>query len=242
MQVAVKKINVGRKQKRRVKAVMAESLIPPVATGAIYRRIPPQIKSVANQTFVEQCEVVNNFGTNALGVFNSTRIPLSNVQPNWLTGISTSWAKYRYVRARAIYIPSGATINPGTFVMGLGYDFADNAPIDLNSAQTMNKAVSCPLWGGYGGSSLLNSSINALPLANSVIIDIDVNRFALDWYPTVSTQAVFAAYTAQQKNQYAGGYIDASSAGGPAAATSVGQIFLHYIVELIEPTLSSRNI
>nr|UHS72215.1 MAG: putative coat protein [Tombusviridae sp.] len=221
----------------------SEFVLPPVATGGIFtRRVTPRLSTVGDRTLVYNCEVVNNFTTNALGTFNTTRIPLHTAQPLWLAGVADNFSKYRWIAMRAIYIPSGPTINPGTFVFNLGYDYGDNAPASLNAAQSNYKAVSAPLWGGYGGSELLSVSLSTKPPSNSVVLDVDVTRFPLVWYPVVSTQAIFNAFTAAVKNTYSPCYIDASSSGGPATPLQSGQVFLHYIVELIEPIQTAQNV
>jgi len=215
----------------------------PASGSGLYRRSRmPNLRSTSDSAMVDNCEVVNNVNTAALGAFATTRVPLHNAQPNWLAGVSGNFSKYRWRAARLIYIPSCPTSTPGSVVMNLGYDFSDTSPASLGAAQSNYRSVTSPQWGGYNGSELLDTNVRRPLPAGSVCLDLDINRMPLSWYPCVVSQAVFNGFTSVVKNTYCPAYVDVSTLGGNATATLIGNVFLHYVCELIEPVQLAQQV
>lgn len=119
--------------------------------------------------------------------------------------------------------------------MGFTYDNQDTNPTTLNRVQALYNSVTSPSWGGAEGAGLLTGvSFPQIP-ATAVAMDLDVSRMSLPWYPTG------AAAAGIDLNQQVPAFLQLGTAGGPAAATGVGTIFIKYEIEFIEPIASSMN-
>jgi hypothetical protein len=121
------------------------------------------------------------------------------------------------------------------------YDFQDLAPTSLVQAQQAHKAVTCPVWAGFEGSTALHGF--GTPSPGSVVIDIDVNQIGfstgLSWYRVI-TGATFTPMSSTDRNLYGGCLLDLCTANGVATA-GVGTVFINYEVEVCEPIASAQQ-
>ncbi len=210
----------------------------PSAGGAIVRRtnrIPRFINS-GESIRVANCEQRIAVTTLALGAFSSVRHFIVPGYLSWLTSVAANFSKWRWLKCRVVYIPTCNTTTTGNLTIGLNYDCADAQPADMIQAQSAYKAVSSPVWAGFNGIAALHHP--TVP-DGAVAIDVDVTRFESKFY-RYATSTTIGALSSSDKNIYIPVSFDLSSAGGLAA--TVGNIFITYEVELIEPTAAAPNL
>lgn len=216
----------------------------PAAGGVILRRGNyPRLQSSADgfSTVLCNTEPLTNVVTTALGAFNVSRTQIAPFALTWLTGIATSYSKFKWLRVRLIYVPIVPTSTTGQIVLRLGYDANDSGATSITQSQTAFRSTTQPSWGGYEGSYLLNADNFPVPTAGSVYMDLDVTRLETPYYPIV-TQATFNAAAAGIQNTYSPSFLDVATQGGPAVATQIGTVFAKYEIALIEPTPSNTNV
>lgn len=222
----------------------SSQITAPAAGGVILRRGNyPRLQSSADgfSTILCNTEPLNNVVTTALGAFNVSRTQIAPFALTWLTGIATSYSKFKWLRVRLIYIPIVPTSTTGQIVLRLGYDANDTGATSITQSQTAFRSTTQPSWGGYEGSYLLNADDFPVPTAGSVYMDLDVTRLETPFYPIVTT-ATFNAAAAGIQNSYSPAYLDVATQGGPAAATQIGTVFAKYEIALIEPTPAATNV
>jgi hypothetical protein len=224
----------------QIKAEIVE--VPSAGTQIVSRRpYPPKIVTTSISTHVRNTELVFGVSTAAVGAFVSTRIPLNANFPSWLAGIAANFSKYRWHFLKFIYIPIVPTTVTGQVVLSLGYDFIDNAPASISAAQQYFNSVTAPVWAGYNGANELNT-YSKVKTPGSVCVVVDNTRLggpSGDAFYRFANGGNFGGYSGQDKNIYCPGYLDVSTAGG--LALGVGNLFIEYTVELIEPINPTAN-
>jgi hypothetical protein len=209
----------------------------PSAGSSIIRRtvIPPKINTIGRSTYVRNTELLSSIGTIALGAFNTSRGRLIPGNLTWLTGVASNFSKWRWHFLKIVYVPVCPTVTTGQVVMCLGYDATDVPPTTLVQAQSTFESVTAPVWAGFNGTSELNT-YKPIKSPGAVCINVDVTRLGGatgDNYYRFITNTNIAAQTDVDKNIFCPGHVDISTAGGVALV--VGNVFLEYVVELIEP-------
>nr|WRQ65843.1 structural protein [Tolivirales sp.] len=231
--------------KMKNRSMIIDGVKVPIAGTSIVERIGrgPIMRSLGMRTEVRNCELITTISTIALGVFNTNRDALGPFNKPWLSGVASSFSKWRWIFCKYVYIPVCPTTTAGQVVLGLGYDFADNAPGSLQDAQAKFRSVTSPVWAGFDGSSDLNRYTKGRS-PGSVSVEVDVNRLGGTpgdpWF-RFANSGNFAGYANTDKNIYCPGYLDVSTAGGGATTTIVGNLFVEYIIELIEPIVAANN-
>jgi len=235
----------SRRRGRGLTGLSSEIVEAPAAGSMIIRRGQniPRINTLGSATYVRNTEPVVAITTAAAGAFATVRDFVAPFSYPWISAIAISWSKWRFHYLRFIYVPQCATTTPGNVVLSIGYDYSDANPASLVDAQLSYNSVSGPLWGGYGGSSIMNQ-YGAKRVANTIALDVDVTRLGVETGVALyryCTLATFSALSNPDRNIYSPCYVDFSTAGGPTAATTVGTIFVEYVIELIEPISGARN-
>lgn len=212
----------------------------PMAGGVIMRRqrMTPGIVTKNGSTII--CNTEFGFEVNALGGFNVIRYPFLPTYLAWLIGIASSYSKFRCVAVRYIYIPVCPTTTPGTVTMALGYDYDDLLPTSLAQLSVAFESISTPPWGGYEGTSLLNTHF-APETGGAVVVDVDCERFGsgsgLTYYNVVQPSN-FSGQTPVDQNQFSPFYLQVATSGN---ALAWGNVYVQYVIEFIEPIAPSRN-
>jgi len=128
--------------------------------------------------------------------------------------------------------------------MALGYDWSDTVPTSMPNVQLMSHSTTAPVWSGYQGASCLHDFTP--PCEGAVILDVDVTRFGsgngLTYY-RYTNPVNFTALSAQDKNVMSPGYLLIATANGSVITPGVpaGQVFVNYVVELLEPISGANN-
>jgi hypothetical protein len=209
----------------------------PSAGASIIRRtvIPPKISTVGKSTLVRNTELLTTVSTLAAGAFNTNRGRIIPGNLTWLSGVAANFSKWRWHFLKIVYVPVCPTVTTGQVVMCLGYDATDVPPTTLIQAQSTFESVSAPVWAGFNGTSELNT-YKAIKSPGAVCINVDVTRLGGptgDSFYRFITNGNIAAQTDVDKNIFCPGHVDISTAGG--LAVLVGNVFLEYVIELIEP-------
>lgn len=237
-------VNTKRKRTKKIRRDESTKIVVPAAGGVIVRRgrLPPQISNKGQSTFVRNTELGVLVGTAALGAFLNARFNLVPGNLNWLSGIAGSYNKWRWHFLKVMYIPIVPTTTPGQVTLAFGYDVADAVPTSIIQTQQMYNSVSSPVWAGYEGTSDMNTYLPVRgPGAVSLLLDVTrLGGPTGDAYYRFANNTSLAAYEPEERNIYVPAYVDISTSGGLAA--SVGDLFIEYIVEFIEPTVDVLNV
>lgn len=234
-----------RKQKNK-RMRLSTKVTAPSAGGVIVRRgvNPPRIISQGMSTFVRNTELLSTVGTAALGAFGNARGNLIAGNLTWLSVLAQGFNKWRWHFVKLIYIPTVPSTTLGQVVLSFGYDVVDTQPTTLVQAQQAYNSVNCPVWAGFDGSSDLNRYTRDRS-PGSVSLQLDCNRLGGatgDNYYRFTTNVTLATFSAQERNIYVPAFVDISTANGAAAAGSVGNLFIEYEVELVEPVAQVLNL
>lgn len=236
---------VRRRQQRIPRGPYTASfpLQAPTAGSAIVRRGEnvPQITQKGNTTTICNTEQLATVVTAAAGAFATARAVLLPGNFQWLSGVASSFSKWRWRYLRLIYIPTCPATTTGQVAMGLGYSHLDLPPISMLQATAVHESTTGPVWAGYEGSTLLNQ-FGKPAGQGAVVTELDINRLGgamgTAWYRYITT-TIFGPLPNTEKDIYSPGYVDISSAGGLAG--QVGVVYVEYCIDLIEPTIAVLN-
>lgn len=233
--------NVGMsKRQRRNSGFVAVPIRPPVSGGVVITRPNvPQFRNVRGSTIVCNTEMVFNVAFLAAGAFNSWVLPLIPGQTNWLAVLSDLYSKFRWRKLQLIWIPSCPTSTQGSVASAINYDRGDIAPTTMPQISQYYKAMSFPPYAGYDGAQILGSETRQM-VQGAIVIDVDVTRFEKNWYPVISL-AAFNALAVNVQQAYCPASQVIAAAGGPAAATTIGDWHWKYECEFIEPINPTNN-
>lgn len=233
-----------KKNSRRTRAndgagLVYRPLVAPVAGSVIYSRPRiPQFRSTQQSTIVCNTELVSNITQSAAGAFNFTAQPLIPSFGAWLASIADNYSKFRWLDCSIIYIPKCPTSTQGSVCMAIVYDAQDTVPTSRVQVSQCYQSITFPPYAGYGGASVLNHKGNG---GESLVSTLDVNRVDKRWYPTIGN-AAFTALTSLDKNQYCPATALIATDGGAATGVAIGDIFMRYTIEFIEPINPTINI
>jgi hypothetical protein len=233
-----------RKQKKRKNqnrnSAMSQAVTAPSVGGAITRLNyrGPRMVQRGDSTFITHTEVIATLNQAAGGAFAGANASLMPSNIGWLAGPSASFSKWRWVQLRFIYIPAVATSTAGKMAMGLSYDFSDTVASSLPQIQQMYHAVAAPIWAGFEGTSLL-AQHGIRPTVGSVVVEADVARFGAAWYKWMAITP-WNALGGPEKSVYSPGQLVMGTANGNAV-NGVGDVYVQYVVELIEPFVATLN-
>jgi len=185
-------------------------------------------------------ELVATVNTNA--AFAASGLRGVSFQFPWLSGLSSSFGKWRWDRVRFIYVPACPTSTPGTFSMSLQFDIADSNPATIGQQSQMYEFIQVPYWAGWEGAVCLNQPF-IKPPAGSVVIDVDTARFDKPWYQ-MSNFTDFGAtqtFNAVLANSLCPFTLISGTSGVLAINVLAGYLYAQYDIEMIEPIVSSSN-
>lgn len=240
----------NRSKKNRNAERGNETMKVPAGGSVIITRGPrmnqPRITTVDTQVgrkfIVRNTELLHGTSTAALGIVSTTRIAIATNQSGWLNFVSSAFSKYRWIHVKLIYIPIVPSTTTGQVVLGFGYDFTDNAVTTIENAQRAYNSVTTPVWGGFDGVNSMNKYSKTRG-SGEVSLLLDVNRLGSGNGPTYYRYVGVSNFTLlsnPDKNFYAPAYVNVTTGGGLAQA--VGNLFIEYEVELIEPIDPNSNL
>ncbi len=239
-----------RNQSRASRKVPYESLASSSMVSApiggsvvVRRRNPPRIQSRPTGTIVCNTEQFTNVQIQAAGAFSSNRAFFAPWNYTWLNGIAQNYSKFRWVKLRYIYVPNCPTTTAGQMVLSLGFSTSDGAVTSMQQAQQAFHSITSPPWAGYEGAICLSEPDKAAP-SGAIITTVDVNRFGTGsglTYYKYTTQATWNTFSTSEREAYAPGYINISTSGSNVALLEIGNLFIQYEIELIEPIANAIN-
>nr|WPR18561.1 MAG: coat protein [Crogonang virus 158] len=195
----------------------------PQAAGVVMRQRNAKMRSFGDSLVVEHAEIAAEIDTSS--VFSVSSMNIIPTMFSWLEKLSNNYARYRWLRFRAFYIPGCSTSLSGVFAQAIRYDQLQDLPTLIDGLSSCSSFVTGPVWSGSEGSILLNGP-NVMKPPGCICVELDTTRFPLSWYPTRLGKDV-------------GIYVPASllfaTASGPKEAVSCGTIYVSYIIELNEP-------
>ncbi len=203
---------------------------PSASSYRISRINNPRMKTLRGNIIVNNTEMVpvttvgnGTITIAAAGALTSFYTALTPIAFDWLNGIALNYSKFNIIKMKFTYVPSCSTATGGRIALGIAYDNAD-APASVAQISS--------LWGGcispvYG-------------TGDPLVIEVDVRRSNQPFFQLMARTAFAAIADAKLKNQYSLGILCVATDSG-AAASTVGTMFVEYVVELTDPIPSSVN-
>lgn len=198
----------------------------PAARSMIYRQPLTRISTGSNNSYrVKHSEIfIDPVQTSAAGAaliyLNKPLIPISFP---WLSGLASSFSKWRWNSLKVFYVPYCGTQTSGRFAMGFNYDDQDVNITTIAQIAQLYNAVTMPVWGDG---------------TRPVCVNLDTSKLALKYY-LYATPGTFNALDPSVRNSYCPAYLQVGTDAGIAG--SVGAVMVEYDVELIEPIPASLN-
>jgi hypothetical protein len=225
--------------KQLIASAPSRAVLAPASGGIIVtKKGTPQFRTNRESTIVCNTELYSNLNFAAAGVYSVFNLAIIPGLPAWLAGLSDLYSKYRWRKARLIYVPVCPTSTPGQVGMALTYDRQDADPLDMQALSQMNRAVIFPPYAGYNGASMLSSG-KIHPEA--VYLDLDVSLLEKTYYNVIQPATLTALANAVQTS-YVPATVKIGHEGGPLLATRSGTLYIQYEIEFIEPCNPVANV
>lgn len=130
------------------------------------------------RNYEQMTSVVANNGFFAGGFVLNPGLP---TQFTWLSGIASSYQKFKWNYLRFIFVPSCPTTTAGSVFLYLSYDYVDSAPTNLAQVDVSADSSTGPAWLGTPIDGEL-AFRPGLEVSISNHVNADVNRFTQKWY------------------------------------------------------------
>lgn len=212
----------------------------PAAMGVIHRYQAPTYTVRDGMTVINNTEALLVVNTGVAGAFTQSRTALIPGNFNWLFRIASSWQKYRVRNMCVVYTPVCSTSLSGEVILAVTYDRRDLSAGTMLDAATIFRSVSSPIWGGFDGLNHIKPGPFKKAGPGVVCTDVDTSHLTQPYYIFATTSS-FNLMSTTDQNVYCPASLDVYTNGGPAAATEVGKVWIHYEIELIDPITSNVN-
>jgi hypothetical protein len=216
----------------------------PAASGVVMRKPPMKFRPSSlcyNSLFLSSSEMVGTIATgSSTTTFTATRNVAVPFNYPWLNGLAINFAKFRWRYLEFIYIPAVPTSQVGQVGMCLQYGTQDGLPGTLQSLSQVYGAVTAPVWGGAGGANMLNTGISGMRPSDAVSIRVDVSRFDKPWYKYIDA-TTWLGMDVNIRDMYVPVQLVTGAITG-TASQPVGNVYVKYAIELIEPIPNGLNL
>lgn len=198
-----------------------------VLAGYSFDRGMPQskISQRGDVVVVSKCEIRGEI--NAQAAFTASVIEAGAMIPGklaWLAGVAANYSKWRWVKLHVYYVPTTGTTTTGGVGFGFGYDMAEAQATSVSEIVGMDQGYWAASW---------------MPMQSARVFD--VGRVEKVWWPYIGG-AVFDALTGTDQNIYSPGYIEEGvDASSVTAGSTLGFVWVDYIVELCDPIPAARQ-
>lgn len=211
-----------------------------MASGIALRSSLPRIRNSAGRSFlVSHHELVSSIGIHQAEEISE--VPIIPAIGPWLSGLAASFSKYRWRDFKVVYIPTCPATTKGYIHMGYLYDLSDSTPTNSSEISTLDGYVSGPIWAGAEGHQILSGKRN---LAAGIASAADVSRVTMPWYPYCKSERITSAINVDPVlgNSYCPFSIVIATGGGEGeAASSGGNLYMSYTLEMVEPMASKLH-
>lgn len=161
----------------------------------------------------------------------------------WLAGVGANWGRWRWLSLRYTYIPATATTTLGTIALGMIYDSQDAVPTSLAQMSALSGFSSGAVWSGSDGSVLLQTARKVPCPPGAICADLNIRERQKEWRYITSGTLTTLGVSSAEANIYVPARLYVGTVGGTgAAATAVGNLYVTYDVELIDPVSSASNV
>lgn len=228
-----------RRRRRRNKGStnLMNTVTVPAAMSVTQRRVLPRLSGGVGEMTVSHTEIVTTIGVSS--TFNAQTYRLIPSFPSWLSGLSRCFSKYRWLRLRAVYIPSCPSTTSGAIHMALRYDETDTAVSSSAEISAMYGYTTGAVWSGSSASALLSKPNSPCP-SGAICVDVDVGRLEKPWYTWRAAASVPAGL--DLANTYIPATLVVGTEGGSSTSdVASGHIHWIYSIHCVEPVPSAVN-
>lgn len=195
-------------------------VLAPVAQGLISRSSRPNIRNMngTGDIIVSHSEFIADFGGSVAFLAASIQINpgLSEMFP-WLSAVARRYESYRFKKLNFRFESQAPTTAGGSLMLGIDYDAAEAAPTTKQQIMSYRNSVRCPPWASVTHSSSLKdlSKLNTYFVRSAVLLAANLDIKSYD---------VGNLFVARQ---------------GEADTSTIGELYVDYIVELMTPQLGT---
>jgi len=205
-------------------------------------------------------QIVVGSGLTGTGGFNIGGLVLNaGITANWpwLGSVATPYQKFCFKFLRFIYVPQTPTTTPGSAFLYAAYDPMDTAPATLAAVSASESSTIGNAW--YGGP--INTEIafsKTLSIKDSIYLDFDLSKLTQPCYYTRATSGATSNTVTLTGTATGGNGTLAIASGGTYEYTArpgiiyfgtnnvtngvvAGNLYMAYVVELLEPILAGNN-
>lgn len=190
----------------------------PVSKSTRYSMINPNVSSRGKSITVKHTEYIADISSNTSS-FNVTGYSINpglNATFPWLSSVASNYESYLFKKLHFHYKPICPTNTPGKAILAVDFDAADVAPTNKVVINSYESAVSCSVW---------DSCTNRSTTTN-------MRKFGVQRYVRgAATPANTDVKT------YDIGKLYVATSNTPSTATTLGELFAEYEVELFTPQL-----
>lgn len=217
--------NAQQKQKRQPQKQQPQTFTQkpiPVSISQRFQQARPRMTTSKNGTsiIVKHTEYITDIvATNAaFGVSKFSLNPGLAVSFPWLSNVANNYESYRFHDLHYCYKPICPTSTPGKVMIAIDYDANDATPGSKTIINSYQGTVSTSVW-----DTITHKSTKE-----------NLQKFTTQRYVRAGT-----APTGTDLKTYDLGSVLVATSNTPASATTCGEIFVSYTVELFTPQLNA---
>lgn len=231
----------------------------PAAYGTVNgaRSMYPMINQVGGKCLIKNFEQLNVFPTGNTAFQASGALTNPGIAGSfpWLYSTAQAFQKFRILYMRFFYSGSCPTSTTGKVWIQVCYDGADNAPTTLSEVLASEFSSAGPAW--YGGTVSNNKAFDKnIGSDSNIYVDVDCSKFSEPYYYVRdSTNTIGVSLTGIPTGgigtlALAGSTIDPSAVpcrvyygnNGVTSTTVPGELYVAYVIELLEPIAVAQGI
>jgi len=223
---AIRQKNKNKKNKSRQSSGMSRDLLTtaPVAFGRAVSMSKPTYKIRGGNTVICHTEFISAVSTTS--AFSALRFPVNpgiSSTFNWLYSVAGNYDRYRWLKLQFYYVPAIATSSSGRVCLAFSYDAQQPTPITGQQMFSIEPNDETAVWA-------------------ELMIDVPtdereyyVRNFGSSPLAVTAPTGGSLSGLVDLKTTDMGALFFSSSYG---ANTNSGELFVHYEVELLDPTAS----
>lgn len=192
----------------------------PISKSVRVKKANPSISTTSNGSSItirhtEYIADISSSGA-SYAVTKYSINPGLNANFPWLSNVANNYESYRFNRLQYIYKPICPTTTQGKVILGVDYDASDSTPNSKLILNSFESSVSCSPWDSVTHTSTTKN----------------LHKFGTQRYVRPGTQP-----TGTDIKSYDIGNLYVGTSNTPSTATTLGELYVSYEIQLFTPQL-----
>jgi hypothetical protein len=207
--------------KKQPKQNNFKTVSAPISKSARYSQRPPKINTTGRVVTVKHCEYIADIvaSSSAFGVIPFSVNPGLNTTFPWLSAVAGNFESYKFKNLTFEYKPICPTTTAGKIILAMDYDAADAAPSSKLVMSSYESSVNCSVWDQIAHDST----------------KLNLNKFGVQRFVRTGTVPANTDVKTYDIGKF---YVGTSNT--PATPTTLGELYVHYDVELYTPQFATN--